>query len=127
VFVRKTEANGRTYYALVEGHRDEFGRVRQKVIVSLGKSPTLAQARKVAREQIVTDQKMRRRVLEECRGSSPHSVDHLVGQGIGDEEEMIDLPKWAIAKLNALDQRIAENKRRLDIISTVGSKLRADS
>ncbi len=39
-YIRKKKFGDRVYYYRVEGHRDENGKVRQRVIEYLGKSPS---------------------------------------------------------------------------------------
>jgi hypothetical protein len=47
-FIRRREVNGATYYSLVESRR-ESGKVRQRVIASLGQSRTIDDAIDVCR------------------------------------------------------------------------------
>jgi hypothetical protein len=44
MFVRSKVVKGRTYYQMVEGYRDELGRVRHRNIVSLGDCDTVEKA-----------------------------------------------------------------------------------
>jgi hypothetical protein len=42
MFVRAKKVKRRVYYQLVQGYRDEAGRVQHRTITSLGTCPTLA-------------------------------------------------------------------------------------
>ena len=80
MYVRAKVVKGATYYQLVEGYRDDTGRVRHRTLVSLGRHPTVADALKA------TDREVRRlrRALETERdlwpassARSPRSVARL--------------------------------------------------
>src|SRR3954453_20659103 len=58
VFVRKREAKGRTYYAVVESYRDA-GRVRHRQIVALGASSDVPAVIKATEADV---RKLRRRL-----------------------------------------------------------------
>jgi hypothetical protein len=45
MYTRITESGGRRYLQLVEGHRDEIGKVRIKVVASLGRLDKLGPAK----------------------------------------------------------------------------------
>ena len=61
MFVRSKVVKGRTYHQVIEGYRDEAGKVRHRTVVSLGRSPTPKDAVAVARKAI----NRRRRRLEQ--------------------------------------------------------------
>src|SRR5215211_906934 len=62
-YVRKKQIKGGEYYYLVEGHRNEDGKVRQRVIKYLGKHGSMEEARQAAGESVVPKDRLKK--LEE--------------------------------------------------------------
>jgi hypothetical protein len=62
-YVRKKKIKGGEYYYLVEGYRDEDGKVRQRVIKYLGKHGSMEEARLAAGEGVVPKDRLKQ--LEE--------------------------------------------------------------
>lgn len=52
MYIRSKVVEGRTYYQIVQGYRDEAGKVRHRTIASLGRSPTIADAIAVEKKAI---------------------------------------------------------------------------
>jgi hypothetical protein len=64
VYVRAKVVKGGTYYQVVEGYRDEAGRVRHRNIISLGRNEEIDWAIEECVSRIRSDQR-RLRILEE--------------------------------------------------------------
>jgi hypothetical protein len=65
MYIRRANVKGETYYSIVQGYRDEFGRSRHRVIVSLGRSPSIPEAIESTRARLGEDGDLFLRVLRE--------------------------------------------------------------
>jgi hypothetical protein len=55
MYIRKSHVKGRDYYAVAETYRDDLGRARQRMIVSLGTTPNIADAIAATQKSIASD------------------------------------------------------------------------
>jgi hypothetical protein len=121
MYIRKSRISGRDYYAVVEAYRDEFGRAKQKLIVTLGTNPTPTEARKAAKAQIAEDEKLIARIIDEVRSTS--AIGYALLPSTREDAADGQLPKWAQTKLASLRARIAENTRRLKKLDELKTSL----
>jgi hypothetical protein len=73
MFIRSKQVNDNTYYQMVEAYW-EGGKPRQRTIVSLGQSPTVAHAIEESRLMV----KLVRRKLNGCNGDERGELGRLV-------------------------------------------------
>ena len=52
MYIRRKTVRGKDYYQMVEGYRDDAGKVRHRTIISLGQSATLADANEALKRNI---------------------------------------------------------------------------
>jgi hypothetical protein len=119
MFIRKTKLRGGTYYAVVEGHRDEFGRVRQEMVVSLGKSATISEAIRAAQAQIKADEALLNRLAQEFKDHPSEVILSFFLASDTDEDLSGGIPKWAREKRRTLRARIDHNRERLKTLDKV--------
>ena len=52
MYIRRKTVRGKDYYQMVEGYRDDAGKVRHRTIISLGRSATLVDANEALKRNI---------------------------------------------------------------------------
>jgi hypothetical protein len=122
MFVRAKKVKGRVYFQLVQGYRDEAGRVRHRTITSLGTCPTLEDAIKVTKRELSG--------IRRQRGRYPHGVDCCHSKTLAAKIARLDRQEAAaVARLELLESALTQREvlAKIVLLELVAEELAGES